>query len=145
MESSRIFRISRQRLEIATIWGGKWRWRLTGGSEIGVGTEGWPTPLRLGLLEVPQVADVQQVEHAVAVDDLPARLAVCGEDGGQVFQAVDFLVVHHDRWRVRGTRFPIRVRAVVDGGGIDRRVTGLDRNLRSTGRVTRIVVIGREV
>ena len=57
-------------------------------------TERRPTPLRL--LEVPQVADVQKVEHAVAVDDLPAGLAVPVEDGGQVFQAVDFLVVHHD-------------------------------------------------
>ena len=38
---------------------------------------------RPGFFEVPQVADVEQVEHAVAMDDLPPLAAEAGKGGGE--------------------------------------------------------------
>src|SRR5438445_299526 len=43
----------------------------------------------LGLLEVAQVADMEQVEDAVTVDDLLALVAQAGEDGGEVVEVLD--------------------------------------------------------
>ena len=38
---------------------------------------------RPGFFEVTQVADVEQVEHAVAMDDLPPLAAEAGKGGGE--------------------------------------------------------------
>src|SRR5262245_13515891 len=43
----------------------------------------------LGFLEVTQVADVQEVEDAVAVDDLLPLLAETGQDGRKVVEILD--------------------------------------------------------
>ena len=57
----------------------------------------------LGLLKMPQMADVQQIEDAVTVHDLLAVVAQVGEDRGEIGQVLD-LALGRDG-RTIGLRF----------------------------------------
>ena len=50
---------------------------------------------RLGLLEVAEVPDVEQVEDPVAVHDLPPLAAEAGKGGGELREGLDLVAGEH--------------------------------------------------